>query len=74
MKVGIRSCSSISASCLIYECRYESTRTFVAGTCVQCGYVQYPYPHPSVPIPMCAGSGFRRVWVRVGVKLPMGYP
>ena len=28
----------------------------------------------AVPIPVSAGTGFTRVRVWVGVKLPMGYP
>jgi len=32
-----------------------------------------PYPYPSKPVPVSTGTGFRRVWVRVLVELPMGY-
>ena len=35
---------------------------------------EYPYPYPSKPVPVLTGTGFRRVWVRVLVELPMGYP
>ena len=41
------------------------------------GYID-PYPYPQeklwVPRPLLGGKGTSRVWVRVYVRIPMGYP
>ena len=41
-------------------------------------WVMYPYPYPKwnpwIPVPIPHGYGYTRVWVRIAIFLPMGYP